>query len=196
MNRITPIDPAVTSGKAQELLAAVKAKVGTVPNVFRILGNSPAALEGYLKFSTALAGGTLSAKVREQISLALAESHQCGYCLSAHTFYAGKLGLTEQEIVAAKLAISPNTKTDAVLKFARNVVAQRGKINDTDFQAARDAGLTDAEIVEVIAHVALNTFTNYMNLIAETALDFPKVEPGESSAGEDACSIAGCDCVE
>src|ERR1700677_4883268 len=99
MSGIQQIDPATATGKARQLLDAVQSHLGIVPNLTRVLANSPAALEGYLNFSGALAGGSLNARVREQISLAVAESNLCGYCLSAHTFIGGKVGLTEKEIV-------------------------------------------------------------------------------------------------
>jgi uncharacterized peroxidase-related enzyme len=95
MNRITQLDPAQATGKTKQLFDGVQHKLGVVPNLFRVLGTAPAALEGYLNFSSALAGGSLNAKVREQIALAVAESNMCGYCLSAHAFLAGKVGLTE-----------------------------------------------------------------------------------------------------
>lgn len=178
MNRIKEIDPAQATGLTKELLDGTKAKLGAVPNLLRVLGNAPAALEGYLKFSAALAGGSFNAKVREQISLAVAESNMCGYCLSAHTFIGGRLGLTEEEIADARHANAANDKTDAILKFARSIVVQRGEVSDADLQEARARGLQDNDIVEIIANVALNIFSNYVNHVAQTIVDFPEVKPG------------------
>ena len=193
MNRITQLDPAQATGKAKQLLDAVQSKLGIVPNLTRVLANAPAALEGYLNFSGALAGGTLSAKVREQIALAVAESNLFGYCLSAHTFIGGKVGLTEKEIADARHAAAETDKTDAILKLARSIIVQRGEVSDDDLKAARTSGLTDGEIVETTANVALNIFTNYINHVARTVVDFPEVKPGTIATPAEACST-GCGC--
>ena len=99
--RIAPLDPATATGKTKQLFDGVQTKLGLLRNFFRVLGNSPAALEGYLNFSGALAGGALNARVREQIALAVAEGNLCSYCLSAHTFIGGKVGLSEKDIAAS-----------------------------------------------------------------------------------------------
>ncbi len=179
MNRIHQIDPATATGKTQQLFAAVKGKLGMVPNLVRVFGNSTAALEGYLGLSGALAGGVLPAKLREQIALAVGEINGCGYCLSAHTLLGGEAGLGQDDILAARRATAANDKSDAALKFARAVTLQRGHIADSDLQAARSAGLDDAEIVEVVGQVALNILTNYTNNVARTVIDFPEVKVGE-----------------
>ena len=193
MNRITQLDPATATGKAKELLDAVQSKLGIVPNLTRVLANAPAALEGYLNFSGALAGGTLNARVREQIALAVAEGNLCSYCLSAHTFIGGKTGLTEKDIADARQTNASSDKTDAILKLALSIVVQRGEISDGALKTARAAGLTDGEIVETTANVALNIFTNYINHVARTVVDFPEVKPGEIAAPAEACAT-GCGC--
>lgn len=178
MNRITQVDPAGASGKTKQLFDGVQAKLGAVPNLFRVLGNSPAALEGYLNLSGALAGGAFNAKVREQIALAVAEGNLCSYCLSAHTFIGGKAGLSERDIAEARKSTAANVKTDAILKLALSIVVQRGEVSDGALKSARAAGVTDAEIVETVANVAVNIFTNYLNHVARTVVDFPEVKPG------------------
>jgi len=192
MNRITQLDPASATGKTKQLFDGVEAKLGIVPNLFRVLGNSPAALEGYLNFSAALAGGALSVKVREQIALAVAEGNLCSYCLSAHTFIGGKVGLSELEIAAARKSSASSDKTDAILKLALSVVVQRGEISDGALKAARTSGVTDAEIVETVANVAVNIFTNYVNHVARTVVDFPEVKPGDIAEPVEACSTENC----
>jgi uncharacterized peroxidase-related enzyme len=178
MNRITQLDPAHATSKTKQLFDGVQSDLGIVPNLFRVLGTAPAALEGYLNFSGALAGGSLNAKVREQIALAVAEGNLCGYCLSAHAFIGGKVGLTEKDIADARHAYAAAGKTDAILKLARSIVVQRGEVSDTDLLRARAAGLTDSDVVETVANVALNIFTNYVNHVARTVVDFPEVKPG------------------
>jgi len=180
VNHLTQLDPAQATGKSKKLFAEVQAKVGFVPNLFRVLANAPAALEGYLTFSGALAGGSLNARVREQISLAVAESNLCGYCLSAHTFIGGKVGLSQKEIADAIHATATTGKTDAILKLARSIVVQRGEITDSELDYARSSGLTDSEIVETVANVVLNIFANYVSHVARTLVDFPEVKPGHA----------------
>lgn len=182
MNRLPQIDPALATGKAQQLLGAVKSKLGLVPNLTRVLANAPAALEGYLQLSTALSGGTLSAKVREQLALVVAQSNACDYCLSAHSFIGGKLGLAADQILDARRAIAATAKDDALLKLAAAIVAERGQIADSTLAEARAAGVSDAEIVEVVGAVALNIYTNYLNHVAGTVVDFPAVKSGELAA--------------
>lgn len=193
MNRITPLNPAEATGKAKQLFDAVQAKVGAVPNLYRVFANSPAAFEGVLNFGQALAGGVLDAKVRERIALAVAEINDCDYCRSAHTFIAGKLGLTEREVADARQATSADARVSAILSLARSLVVQRGHLTDAEFQAARAAGLSDAEVIETVANVALNIFTNYTNHVARTVVDFPAVKPVEPAAPA-TCTTAGCGC--
>ena len=178
MNRIIQLDPGQATGKTKQLFEAVQIKWGAVPNLFRVLGISPAALEGYLRFSDALAGGRLGPRVREQIALVVAEANFCSYCLSTHTFLGGKVGLTNTEIANARHARGADRKTDAILKLARGIVVQRGEVNDADFEQARPSGLTDGDFVETVANVALNIFANYVNHAARTVVDFPEVQPG------------------
>ena len=180
MNRITQLNPAEATGKTKQLFDAVQAKLGVVPNLFRVLGNAPAALEGYLNFNSALAGGSLNAKVREQIALVVAQSNLCSYCLSAHTFLGGKVGLTQTDIADAIHATAAAGKTDAILKLARSIVVHRGEVSDSDLDQARVCGLTDGEIVETVANVVLNILTNYVNHVARTLVDFPEVKPGQA----------------
>jgi uncharacterized peroxidase-related enzyme len=176
VNRIAQIDLTEATDKTKRLFDDVQARLGIVPNLFRVLANAPAALEGYLNFSGALDRGSFNAKLREQIALTVAGSNLCGYCLSAHTFFGSRAGLTEKEIADAGHAISAIAKTDAILKLARNIVVQRGEVSEGDLGQARASGLADGEIVETVAHVALSIFTNYMNHVAHTVVDFPEVK--------------------
>jgi uncharacterized peroxidase-related enzyme len=192
MNRITQLAPAQATGKTKQLFEGVQAKLGSVPNLFRVFGNSPAALEGYLNFSGALAGGLLHAKVREQIALAVAEIDDCAYCRSAHTYIGGKVGLNEREMADARKVVATDERTAAILNLARSIVVQRGELSDTEFKSARAAKLTDAEIVETVANVSLNILTNYLNHVAQTVVDFPEVKSGESEAAAEACGTESC----
>ena len=179
MNRLHQTAPEEATGKTRQLFDSVHTRLGKVPNLMRVFANSPAAFEAYLNFSGALQRGVLPAKLREQIALAVSEINGCGYCLSAHTLSGPKAGLSEEDIRAARRSAAADNKSDAALKLARAITLQRGQISDTDLQNARSAGLNDAEIVEIIQHIALSTLTNYTNNVARTVLDFPEVKVGE-----------------
>lgn len=176
MSRISQIHPDTATGRAKELLTAVKGKLGLVPNMTRAMANSPAVLDGYLQFSGALSKGTLSAKFREQIALAVSQANECEYCLGAHSAVGKMVGLTTEQIRDSRLGTTVDPKADAVLRFARRVVETRGRVDVSDLNEVREAGFGDEVIAEVIAHVALNVFTNYFNEAVKTDLDFPKAE--------------------
>ncbi len=175
MSRLNALDPQTTTGKVKDLLAGVQKKLGVTPNMMRTLANSPAALKGYLDFSGALEAGILSAKLREQLAIAIAEANACEYCLSVHTAIGKTVGLNEDEISASRRSTSSEAKTEAALNFAHQIVVARGQVSDADVNRLREAGYSDGEIVEIIAHIALNNFTNYFNNIAQVVLDFPRV---------------------
>lgn len=174
MPRIAAIDPAAATGHAKELLDAVKAKLGVVPNMTRAMVVAPAALDGYLGLSAALGRGVLPARVREQLALGVGEANGCDYCVAAHTALGKGAGLTDAEVSASRRGAAADPKADALLRFARVLTERRGRVGDAEVAAARAAGATDAELAEVVAHVALNVFTNYFNHVADPDIDFPK----------------------
>lgn len=175
MSRLPAIRTEDAQGKSKQLLEAVQAKLGITPNMARVMANSPAVLQGYLGFNAALAGGTLSPKLREELAIAVAEQNSCGYCLAAHTALGKMAGLSDSELDAARDGRSDSAKTRAALEFARAIVAKQGRTSDADFEEVRRAGFSDGEIAEIIAEVALNVFTNYFNNTTEVEIDFPKV---------------------
>jgi uncharacterized peroxidase-related enzyme len=174
MSRLNPVDPRAASGKARELLDTVEKALGLTPNMMRVMANSPAVLEAYLNFSGALSRGRLSARLREQIALTVAQANACDYCLSAHTVLGKLAGLGEAEIWASRQSQAGEAKTAAALQFAQRVVVSRGELGEAEVSDVRQAGFDDAEIAELIANVSLNMFTNYFNHIAGTVIDFPK----------------------
>lgn len=174
MQRIQSVNPQTAQGRAKELLDAVKAKLGIVPNMTRSMAVSPAVLEAYVGFIGALGHGVLPARVREQLALDVGEANQCDYCVSAHCVLGKAAGLTEQDVLDSRRGESADPKTDVLLRFARKLVANRGFVNEAEIAVVRDAGFGDAEIAEVVAHVGLNVFTNYFNNVAGTPIDFPK----------------------
>jgi uncharacterized peroxidase-related enzyme len=175
MPQLTAIDPGSASGKSKRLLDGVQAKLGMTPNLLRTLAHSPAALEGYLGFSGALAGGNLDAKLREQIALTVAEANDCEYCLAAHSAAGKAVGLGDEQVLDSRRATSPDAKIDAALRFAREMIESRGWASEDSLSRLRTVGYGDAEIVEIIASVSLNVFTNYFNHVVKPVIDFPRV---------------------
>ena len=176
MTRITLPAADQTPAGSRPLLDAVNKQLGVVPNLMKVLGNSPAALGGYLNLNGALAKGALGATTGERIALAVAEINRCGYCLAAHTYLGRNVAkLDDAEIAANRNGASTDAKADAAVRFAAAVAQARGHVADTDVQAVKDAGFSNAEIVEIVVHVALNTLTNYVNEVAQTEIDFPAV---------------------
>ena len=177
MSRIA-IPPSIDAAPvaSQAMLHAVEKQLGSAPNLFRLVATSPAALEGYLGMSGALAKGSLSAPTRERIALAVAEVNGCGYCLAAHSYLGKNLAhLDDAEIASNRDGHSKDAKADAAVHFAAKVAQARGHVDEKDVQAVRTAGYTDAQVIEIVQHVALNTWTNYINEVAKTDIDFPEV---------------------
>jgi uncharacterized peroxidase-related enzyme len=177
MSRL-PIPATIDAAPAasQPLLRAVQAQLGVAPNLFRLVAASPAALEGYLGLSGALGKGALPAATRERIALAIAEVNGCDYCLSAHTYLGKALAkLNDAEIAANRSGASNDPKADAAVRFAVKVARERGHVSEDELNAVRLAGYDDAQVIEIVLHVALNTWTNYINEVAKTDIDFPVV---------------------
>jgi uncharacterized peroxidase-related enzyme len=177
MSRIpTPVAIDAAPAASRPLLEAVKKQLGVVPNLFRLVSNSPAALEGYLGLMGALNKGKLPAPTCERIALAVAELNGCSYCLSAHS-YLGKTvaKLDDAEIAANRSGASNDPKADAAVRFAVTVARQRGHVGEDDLRAVKAAGYDDGQVIEIVLHVALNTWTNYINEVAKTDIDFPVV---------------------
>jgi len=175
MSRIPLIDPTSTTPERQALLGQVHAAFGATPAMFRAVANSPAALQSMWGAFGALGGGGLSPLLGEQIAVAIANRNACEYCLAAHTALGRKAGASGEQMAAAQIGQSSDPATTAALDFALKVVEQRAQIADADVQALRAAGFDDEQIVEILAHVALNLFTNYVNVAFDVPVDFPKV---------------------
>jgi uncharacterized peroxidase-related enzyme len=179
---VTPATIADAPVASQPLLDAVAKQLGSTPNMFRTIANSPQALEGYLAMSGALGKGTLPAATRERIALAVAEVNGCGYCLSAHTYLGKNLAhLDDAEITANRGGASNDMKADAAVRFAAEVAKNRGHITDADFAAVKLGGYTDAQVIEIVQHVALNIWTNVFNEVFQTEIDFPVVTPRKAA---------------
>ncbi|MEN9866974.1 MAG: hypothetical protein RL748_2564 [Pseudomonadota bacterium] len=176
MTRIAALNPSDAPANAQPLLAAVEKKLGIVPNLFKTFAHSPAVLASYLAQTEALAGGVLRASLREQIALVTAGTNQCDYCASAHTLLGKGAGVSATEAALNLHGQASDSKVQAALTFANAIIDSRGRVSDAHLAAVREAGYNEAEIVEIIAHVSLNIFTNYFNFVANTEIDFPLVK--------------------
>ena len=175
MSRIPLIDRQATTADRKELLDSIHGAFGATPNMFRAVANSPAALRSLWGSFGALGGGVIQPKLAEQIAVAVADRNACEYCLAAHTALGRKAGATSEEMTAAQMGESADPQTQAALTFALKVVNSRAQIGAADVDALRQAGFDDEQVVEILAHVALNLFTNYVNVAFDVPVDFPKV---------------------
>lgn len=175
MARVHIVDPKTAAGPAKSLLDAVQVQLGVTPNFIRVLANSPKALEGFLGLYGAAAGFALDAPTRERIALAVAEGNACQYCLSAHTAIGRGTGLSNEEMLRNRRGTSSDAKAAATVAFAKALNDHMGEVTTGEVDAARAAGLSDGEIVEIIAVVALNIFTNLLGKAMRVDIDFPKV---------------------
>jgi uncharacterized peroxidase-related enzyme len=175
MTRITLINRQDTTAERQDLLTQIHQAFGATPNMFRAVANSPAALRSMWGSFGALGSGVIDAQLGEKIAVAVANRNACDYCLAAHTALGRKAGASSEELRAAQQGEASDPRTAAALRFAMALVNHRGQVSQADLLALREVGFDDEHIVEILAHVALNLFTNYVNVAFETPLDFPAV---------------------
>lgn len=176
MSRIPLVDRRNTTTERQQTLDSIHAAFGATPAMFRAVANSTAALNSLWGSFAALGAGVIAPALGEQIAVAVADRNGCHYCLAAHTALGRKAGLGADDLAAAQRGESGDAKTRAALQFALKLVDERGQVADADVAAVRDAGFSDEEIVEILAHVALNLFTNYVNIAFDVPVDFPAVK--------------------
>lgn len=181
MQRIPALEPAHAPSASRSILEAVQKKIGMAPNLHRTIAHSPVVLASYVAQNEALAGGTLPAALREQVALTVARLNACDYCASAHTLIGKGAGLTPEQAANALQGRASDARTQAALDFVTAVVEKRGHVGSAELESLRSAGYEDAQVVELVAHVALNVFTNYFNSIAGTKVDFPLVRTASSN---------------
>lgn len=175
MPNVPLVDRETATGSVKEHLDQITSAFGTVPAMFKAVANSPAALASMWGSFGAFGGGTLGAALGEQIAVAVANRNSCEYCLAAHTALGKKAGLSRDTLAAAQDGQSDDPKTAALLDFALKLVNDRGQLSAADVQAVREQGWNDEQIVETIGQVALNLFTNYVNIALDVPIDFPNV---------------------
>lgn len=179
--RIHPTTSTNTPEATKPLLAQLKASLGMVPVLYATIGHSPGTLQAYLAWGTAIGNGPLSKREIELLNIHVSELNGCGYCLAAHALVGANVGLSESDIEAARSGTGTNAREAALLALARRVVRTGGAGSGADLARAREAGLSDAQIVDALAVVAIRSFTNAVAIVAQTEIDFPKVPrmPGE-----------------
>jgi uncharacterized peroxidase-related enzyme len=175
MARINPIHPASTDEKTHSTLKLLEKKFGSLPNIFTTFAVSPAALQAYLAFNENMASGRLSTRQRELIAIAVATANDCGYCLAAHNAIGKGVGLDDTDVALAQTGKAHSEDDGAILDFALQVVHSRGNVSDDQLRSIRAAVGSEETILEIVANVVLNIFTNYVNRVADTDVDFPAI---------------------
>lgn len=176
MPRISPIDPSTATGALKDTLDGLARKLGKVPNMMRTMAQSPAVLDAYIGLSQAANRTSLPAATREAMALAIGQRNDCEYCVTAHSLLGAKAGLAGDAVASARAGRGRDAREEAILAFALAVNDRQGHVTDEEIAAARAAGLTDAELAEIVAVVALNVFTNWFNHVAQPEIDFPRID--------------------
>ena len=175
MSRITTITNETANPEQKKLLDAIQTQLGMVPNFLKVFANSPAALRAFLGLHIIAGEGSLEPQTRERIALALAQQNSCEYCVSAHTAIGRKAGLSGDEVFANRAGSSQDAKAAIAVKLARSLAEHTGEVTTAELIEAKDAGYTDADIIEIITHVGLNILTNMIGKASRVDIDFPKI---------------------
>lgn len=188
MQRLHSVNPETAQGRAKELLATVHQAFGVIPNATKVMANSPAVLSSFIGFTTALGEALIGEKLMNQVKLNTSENNDCDYCTSILSATAPAAGLSAADVLAGRSGQAEDARIKAALAFAHDVLETRGKVSDAQLASVREAGYSDAEIVEIVASVVHGCFTNFLNNVAETELDVPQAEP----LAADTCSSGTC----
>jgi uncharacterized peroxidase-related enzyme len=176
MSRLNTIKVTEATGQTAELFAGLKQAIGKVPNLYATIGtNSPAILAQVLGTGALLKKSSLAAREQEAINLAVSEATGCDYCLAAHSLMAKGAGYSVEQTRKLRAgAYDEDARVDALVKFAVQVVTTRGTLPAESVQALREAGYNDTQVIEALAVVNAILFTNMVNRVNDTTLDFPK----------------------
>ena len=168
MSRIKPLEKQEIERDQRGLLEEARSIFGSTPNFLHVLAHSPAALRAYLGQVSFLSNGSLGPQMAAKLALTVSGANGSDYCASAHSALASNAGVSKEALAESLHGEAREERTAAVLGFARLVVARRGQVDDEDVAALRAAGLTDEELIEVLAHIGMTLFTNYLNQVAQT----------------------------
>ncbi len=184
------IEPVVldkANAEQKKVLEGIKAKMGKIPNIYATMAHSPSTLGAMLEYSAGLKKGVLGPREIEAIALAVAQANDCDYCLAAHTVIGKMSGLTLEETIESRQGRSRDPKMDALVKLAAEIVKTNGSPSQNAIDNFRKAGYGDAALIELIAWVCYDMFTNYFNHIAQTQSDFPPAPPLKPDSGGCCC---------
>lgn len=174
MSKFKKIDPEHSEGPVAGLLNGIKESMGSVPNVYAVMANSPSVLQATLNFGGTLKTSGFDEKMCEKIALVVSNENSCQYCVSAHSAIAAKMGLSDEEILDAQKGTAKDPREQAILTLAISLNGNHGHGDNSAVAAAFEAGLSATEILDVVGQVVKNIMTNMVNGIAETEIDFPK----------------------
>ena len=181
MSRINLVTTEQANEQQQALFSAIEQQLGIVPNFLKVFANSPTALTAFLGLHSIANEGELEGKTKERIALGLAEQNACQYCVSAHTAIGKSAGLSGDEMLANRAGGSQDAKAAVAVKFARSLAEHNGDVTTAELLEIRNAGYSDAEIVEIITHVGMNVLTNILGKASRVEIDFPKIELQKAS---------------
>ena len=180
MPRRAALKPEQVPADSKPTLDAITKNIGFTPNMMAAFAASPIAFNSWAALLGSLSKA-LDVKTRDSIGLAVSEVNGCNYCLTVHSFTAEHMAkLPADEIILARKGHASDPKRDAALQFARKVIQTRGKVSDADVKAVRDAGYADANVMEIVALVAMYSLTNFFNNVFDPEKDFPAVAPAGS----------------
>ena len=181
MSRINVVTTEQANEQQLALFKAIEQKLGVVPNFLKVFANSLTALQAFLGLHSIADEGDLDNKTKERIALGLAEQNACQYCVSAHTAIGKSAGLTGDEILSNRAGNSQDAKAAVAVKFSRSLAENNGDVTTAELLEIRNAGYSDAEIVEIITHVGMNLLTNILAKTSRVEIDFPKIELQKAS---------------
>jgi uncharacterized peroxidase-related enzyme len=174
MPRLQQLDSKQADSWTRKLFAKIEENLGVVPNMFKCMGNSAVAMDGFMGFNGSLHSGKLGPKYVKMVILATSELNGCGYCASAHTQMAKNAELlTDEECLNTRRLIGVDERSQAMLNFVKRVHETKGRVEDQDLQALKEKDFSDEEVVEILGAMALITFANYISNVGKPDLDFP-----------------------
>jgi Uncharacterized conserved protein len=180
MSRITALSPDQVPDESKPTLDAFSSNIGFTPNMMATFARSPAAFNAWAVLLGSLSK-TLDVKTRDSIGLAVSEVNGCNYCLTVHSFTAEHMAkLPLDEIILARKGHAHEPKRDAAIQFARKVIEYRGQVSDADLKSVLAAGYSEANVIEIVALVAMYSLTNFLNNVFDPDRDFPAVAPAGS----------------
>src|SRR4051794_30996303 len=180
MPRTQALKPEHVPADCKPTLDTFTKNIGFTPNMMASFAQSPIAFNAWAALLGSLSKA-LDVKTRDSIGLAVSEVNGCNYCLTVHSYTAEHMAkMPADEIILARKGHASDRKRDAAVQFARKVIETRGHVSDAELKAVRDAGYTDANIIEIVALVAMYSLTNFFNNVFDPEKDFPAVAPAGS----------------